>query len=167
MQGFEALWQPGTDHASIATEVKVVESMREEGLTKLDVGREGFLKRAWKWKEEYGGKIVEQMKKLGDSCDWSRERFTMDEGLSNAVTEVFIRLYKKGLIYRGNRIINWCPECKTSLSDAEVEYEERAGHFWHINYPIKDSDEVLEIATTRPETMLGDTAIAYIGRRKV
>ncbi len=160
MQGFEALWQPGTDHASIATEVKVVESMREEGLTKLDVGREGFLERAWKWKEEYGGKIVEQMKKLGDSCDWSRERFTMDEGLSNAVTEVFIKLYEKGLIYRGNRIINWCPECKTSLSDAEVEYEEQAGHFWHINYPIKDSDEVLEIATTRPETMLGDTAIA-------
>ena len=160
MQGFEALWQPGTDHASIATEVKVVESMREEGLSKLDVGREGFLERAWKWKDEYGGKIVEQMKKLGDSCDWSRERFTMDEGLSNAVTEVFIKLYEKGLIYRGNRIINWCPECKTSLSDAEVEYEEQAGHFWHINYPIKDSDEVLEIATTRPETMLGDTAIA-------
>lgn len=160
MQGFETLWQPGTDHASIATEVKVVESMREEGLTKLDVGREDFLKRAWRWKDEYGGKIVEQMKKLGDSCDWSRERFTMDEGLSNAVTEVFIKLYEKGLIYRGNRIINWCPECKTSLSDAEVEHEEQIGHFWHINYPIKDSDEVLEIATTRPETMLGDTGVA-------
>ncbi|MFW5648263.1 MAG: valine--tRNA ligase [Candidatus Alkaliphilus sp. MAG34] len=160
MQGFETLWQPGTDHASIATEVKVVESMKEEGLTKLDVGREDFLKRAWEWKEEYGGKIVEQMKKLGDSCDWSRERFTMDEGLSNAVTEVFVKLYEKGLIYRGNRIINWCPECKTSLSDAEVEHEEQMGHFWHINYPIKDSDEVLEIATTRPETMLGDTGVA-------
>ncbi len=160
MQGYGTLWQPGTDHASIATEVKVVESMREEGLSKLDVGREGFLERAWQWKEEYGGKIVEQMKKLGDSCDWSRERFTMDEGLSDAVTEVFIKLYEKGLIYRGNRIINWCPDCKTSLSDAEVEHEEKAGHFWHINYPIKDSDEVLEIATTRPETMLGDTGIA-------
>ncbi|HZK37608.1 MAG TPA: valine--tRNA ligase [Clostridia bacterium] len=160
MQGFETLWQPGTDHASIATEVKVVESIKEEGLTKLDVGRENFLERAWKWKKEYGGRIVEQMKKLGDSCDWSRERFTMDEGLSNAVTEVFIKLYEKGLIYRGNRIINWCPRCKTSLSDAEVEHEERAGHFWHINYPIKDSDEILEIATTRPETMLGDTGVA-------
>lgn len=161
MQGYEALWQPGTDHASIATEVKVVEKIKEEeGLSKLDVGREGFLERAWKWKEEYGGRIVDQMKKLGDSCDWSRERFTLDEGLSNAVTEVFIKLYEKGLIYRGNRIINWCPECKTSLSDAEVEHEEKAGHFWHINYPIKDSDEVIEIATTRPETILGDTAIA-------
>jgi len=161
MQGYEALWQPGTDHASIATEVKVVEKIRqEEGLSKLDVGREGFLERAWKWKDEYGGRIVDQMKKLGDSCDWSRERFTLDEGLSNAVTEVFIKLYEKGLIYRGNRIINWCPDCKTSLSDAEVEHEEKAGHFWHIKYPIKDSDEFLEIATTRPETMLGDTAIA-------
>ncbi len=161
MQGYEALWQPGTDHASIATEVKVVENIKEEeGLSKLDVGREGFLERAWKWKEEYGGRIVDQMKKLGDSCDWSRERFTLDEGLSNAVTEVFVKLYEKGLIYRGNRIINWCPECKTSLSDVEVEHDEKAGHFWHINYPIKDSDEVIEIATTRPETMLGDTAIA-------
>ena len=160
MQGFETLWQPGTDHASIATEVKVVESMKEEGLTKLDVGREDFLKRAWGWKEKYGGKIVEQMKKLGDSCDWSRERFTLDEGLSDAVTEVFVKLYEKGLIYRGNRIINWCPECKTSLSDAEVEHEEQMGHFWHINYPIKGSEEVLEIATTRPETMLGDTGVA-------
>lgn len=161
MQGFEALWQPGTDHASIATEVKVVEKIKEEeGLSKLDVGREGFLERAWKWKEEYGGRIVEQMQKLGDSCDWERERFTMDETLNKAVTEVFIKLYEKGLIYRGNRIINWCPDCKTSLSDAEVEHEEKAGHFWHIKYPVKDSDEFLEIATTRPETMLGDTAVA-------
>lgn len=161
MQGFEALWQPGTDHASIATEVKVVEKIKEEeGLSKLDVGREGFLNRAWKWKHEYGGRIVEQMQKLGDSCDWERERFTMDEKLNKAVTEVFIRLYEKGLIYRGNRIINWCPDCKTSLSDAEVEHEEKAGHFWHIKYPVKDSNEVLEIATTRPETMLGDAAVA-------
>ncbi len=161
MQGYEALWQPGTDHASIATEVKVVEKIKaEEGLSKLDVGREGFLERAWKWKDEYGGRIVEQMQKLGDSCDWERERFTMDATLNKAVTEVFIKLYEKGLIYRGNRIINWCPDCKTSLSDAEVEHEEKAGHFWHIKYPIKDSDESLEIATTRPETMLGDTAVA-------
>lgn len=161
MQGFEALWQPGTDHASIATEVKVVERLKEEeGLTKKDVGREGFLKRAWQWKEEYGGRILEQMQKLGDSCDWERERFTMDETLSKAVTEVFIKLYEKGLIYRGNRIINWCPECKTSISDAEVEHEERGGHFWHIKYPVKGSDETVEIATTRPETMLGDTAVA-------
>ncbi len=161
MQGYETLWQPGTDHASIATEVKVVERIKEEeGLSKLDVGREGFLDRAWKWKEQYGGRIVEQMKKLGDSCDWSRERFTMDETLNKAVTEVFIKLYEKGLIYRGNRIINWCPECKTSISDAEVEHEEKAGHFWHIKYPVKDSDEFVEIATTRPETMLGDTAVA-------
>lgn len=161
MQGFEALWQPGTDHASIATEVKVVEKLKEEeGLTKKDVGREGFLERAWKWKEEYGGRIVEQMQKLGDSCDWERERFTMDETLSKAVAEVFIKLYEKGFIYRGNRIINWCPECKTSISDAEVEHEERAGHFWHIKYPVKDSEETVEIATTRPETMLGDTAVA-------
>ncbi|GAB6086807.1 valine--tRNA ligase [Alkaliphilus crotonatoxidans] len=161
MQGFEALWQPGTDHASIATEVKVVERLKEEeGLTKKDIGREGFLKRAWQWKEEYGGRILEQMQKLGDSCDWERERFTMDETLSKAVTEVFIKLYEKGLIYRGNRIINWCPECKTSISDAEVEHEERGGHFWHIKYPVKGSDETVEIATTRPETMLGDTAVA-------
>lgn len=161
MQGFETLWLPGTDHASIATEVKVVEKIRkEEGLSKYDVGREGFLNRAWRWRDQYGRVIVEQMKKLGNSCDWSRERFTMDEGCSEAVTEVFIRLYEKGLIYRGNRIINWCPDCKTSLSDAEVEHEEKAGYFWHVNYPIKDSDEFIEIATTRPETMLGDTAIA-------
>ena len=161
MQGFETLWLPGTDHASIATEVKVVEKIKaEEGLTKNDISREEFLERAWEWREEYGRKIVDQMKKLGNSCDWSRERFTMDEGCSNAVSEVFIRLYEKGLIYRGNRIINWCPDCKTSLSDAEVEHEESLGSFWHINYPIKATDEFIEIATTRPETMLGDTAIA-------
>jgi valyl-tRNA synthetase len=161
MQGYETLWQPGTDHASIATEVKVAEKINEvEGLSKLDVGREGFLERAWQWRDEYGRKIVDQMKKLGNSCDWSRERFTMDEGLNNAVTEVFIWLYEKGLIYRGNRIINWCPDCKTSISDAEVEHEEKTGHFYHIQYPIKDSQEFLEIATTRPETMLGDTGVA-------
>lgn len=162
MQGFETLWQPGTDHASIATEVKVVEKIREEeGLTKQEVGREGFLQRAWGWKEEYGGRIVEQMKKLGDSCDWSRERFTMDQMLNDAVTEVFIQLYNKGLIYRGNRIINWCPECKTSLSDAEVEHEDKNGFFWHIKYPIVGMEgQYIEIATTRPETMLGDTAVA-------
>ena len=160
MQGYSTLWLPGTDHASIATEVKVVEAMRKEGLTKEQVGREGFLKRTWAWKEQYGNRIVEQLKKLGCSCDWSRERFTMDEGLSNAVKEVFVRLYEKGLIYRGERIVNWCPCCETSISDAEVDYEEKDGHFWHIKYPIKDSDEYVVIATTRPETMLGDTAVA-------
>lgn len=160
MQGYSALWVPGTDHASIATEVKIVEEMAKEGLTKNDVGREGFLERAWEWKEQYGGRIVDQLKKLGSSLDWSRERFTMDEGCSHAVTEVFIKLYEKGLIYQGDRIINWCPECKTALSDAEVEHQEQQGHFWHICYPIKDSDESLTIATTRPETMLGDTAVA-------
>lgn len=161
MQGYETLWLPGTDHASIATEVKVVEKIQEEeGLSKQALGREEFLKRAWAWKKEYGGRIVEQMKKLGNSCDWSRERFTMDEGCSNAVTEVFVRLYEKGYIYRGNRLINWCPDCRTSLSDAEVEHEEKQGYFWHIRYPVKDSDEYIEIATTRPETMLGDTAVA-------
>ncbi|WP_053956108.1 valine--tRNA ligase [Inediibacterium massiliense] len=161
MQGYEALWLPGTDHASIATEVKVVEKiMKEEGKTKEEIGRDEFLKRAWEWKEEYGGRIVEQMKKIGNSCDWSRERFTMDEGCNEAVTEVFIKLYEKGYIYRGNRLINWCPDCKTSLSDAEVEHEEKQGHFWHIKYLVKDSEEYLEIATTRPETMLGDTAVA-------
>ena len=161
MQGYETLWQPGTDHASISTEVKVVEKMeKEEGLTKKDVGREGFLDRAWNWREEYGRRIVSQMKKLGNSCDWSRERFTMDDGLNDAVTEVFIRLYDKGLIYKGNRIINWCPSCRTSLSDAEVDHHDKKGNFWHIKYPIKDSDEFVIIATTRPETMLGDTAIA-------
>ena len=160
MQGYSALWVPGTDHASIATEVKIVEEMADEGLTKNDIGREGFLERAWEWKEKYGGRIVEQLKKLGSSLDWSRERFTMDEGCSHAVTEVFIKLYEKGLIYQGDRIINWCPECKTALSDAEVNHEEHEGFFWHILYPIKDSQDKLTIATTRPETMLGDTAVA-------
>lgn len=160
MQGYSALWLPGTDHASIATELKIVEKMAEEGLTKEDVGRDGFLERAWAWKEQYGGRIVEQLKKLGSSCDWERERFTMDEGLSEAVKEVFVRLYEKGLIFRSERIINWCPDCGTSISDAEVEYEEHDGSFWHIKYPVEGSDEFVEIATTRPETMLGDTAVA-------
>ena len=160
MQGYNALWQPGTDHASIATEVKVTNKLREEGIDKEELGREGFLKRTWEWKEEYGGRIVSQLKKLGSSADWDRERFTMDEGCSKAVQEVFIRLYEKGYIYQGSRIINWCPVCQTSISDAEVEYEDQAGHFWHINYPIVGTDKYIEIATTRPETMLGDTAIA-------
>jgi len=160
MQNFSALWLPGTDHASIATEAKIVEAMAKEGIKKEDIGRDKFLEKAWDWKKHYGGRIVEQLKKLGSSCDWERERFTMDEGLSEAVKEVFLRLYKKGLIYRGERIINWCPKCNTSISDAEVEYEEKAGHFWHISYPIKDSNEYVVIATTRPETMLGDTAVA-------
>lgn len=161
MDGYEALWQPGTDHASIATEVKVVERIKEqEGKTKYELGREEFLKRAMDWRNEFGRKIVDQMKQLGDSCDWDRERFTMDEGCNEAVTEFFVRLYEKGQIYRGNRIINWCPNCKTTLSDAEVEHEEFDGKFYHIKYQIKDSDEFLEIATTRPETMLGDTGIA-------
>ncbi len=160
MQGYSALWVPGTDHASIATEAKIVEQMRKEGLTKQDIGREAFLKRAWEWKKKYGGRIVEQLKKLGSSCDWERERFTLDEGCSKAVREVFVRLYEKGLIYRGKRIINWCPHCRTSISDAEVEFAERDGFFWHIRYPFKDGSGSLEIATTRPETMLGDTAVA-------
>ena len=160
MKGDATLWLPGTDHASIATEVKIVEAMAKEGLTKQDVGREGFLKRAWAWKNEYGGRIVRQTRRMGNSCDWSRERFTMDEGCSEAVTEVFNRLYEKGLIYRGNRMINWCPCCKTSISDAEVEYQEQDGHFWHLLYPVKETGEMLELATTRPETMLGDTAVA-------
>ena len=160
MQGYEALWLPGTDHASIATEAKIVEAMRKEGVTKEDLGREGFLERAWEWKKTYGGKIVEQLKKMGSSCDWERERFTLDEGCSEAVKEVFVRLYEKGLIYRGERIINWCPRCLTSISDAEVEYEEHDGHFWHIRYPLSDGSGYLEIATTRPETLLGDTALA-------
>ncbi len=160
MQGYCALWLPGTDHASIATEAKIVEKMAEEGISKEDIGREGFLERAWEWKKQYGGRIVEQLKKLGSSCDWKRERFTMDEGLSRAVVEVFVRLYEKGLIYRGERIINWCPKCGTTISDAEVEYEEQNGHFWHIRYPVKDSEDFVEIATTRPETLLGDTAVA-------
>ena len=161
MDGYEALWQPGTDHASIATEVKVVERIREqEGKTKYELGREEFLNRAMDWRNEFGRKIVDQMKQLGDSCDWDRERFTMDEGCNEAVTEFFVKLYEKGQIYRGNRIINWCPDCKTTLSDAEVEHEEHEGKFYHIKYPIAGSDEFLEIATTRPETMLGDTGIA-------
>ncbi|MBC5997031.1 valine--tRNA ligase [Romboutsia ilealis] len=161
MDGYEALWQPGTDHASIATEVKVVERIREqEGKTKYELGREEFLNRAMDWRNEFGRKIVDQMKQLGDSCDWDRERFTMDEGCNEAVTEFFVKLYEKGQIYRGNRIINWCPDCKTTLSDAEVEHEEYEGKFYHIKYPIAGSDEFLEIATTRPETMLGDTGIA-------
>ncbi len=160
MQGYNALWIPGTDHASISTEVKVTNQLREEGIDKRELGREGFLKRAWQWKEEYGGAIINQLKKLGCSCDWDRERFTMDEGCSEAVLEVFVRLYEKGYIYKGSRIINWCPVCQTSISDAEVEHEEQAGHFWHINYPIADGSGYVEIATTRPETMLGDTAVA-------
>ncbi len=160
MQGYSALWLPGTDHASIATEAKIVEAMRKEGVTKEDLGRDGFLERAWAWKEQYGGRIVSQLKKIGSSCDWDRERFTMDEGCSKAVKEVFVKLYEKGLIYRGERIINWCPHCLTSISDAEVEYEEQAGHFWHLRYPLKDGRGYLEVATTRPETLLGDTALA-------
>lgn len=160
MQGYSALWLPGTDHASIATEAKIVEAMRKEEITKEDLGREKFLERAWEWKKEYGGRIVSQLKKMGSSCDWERERFTMDEGCSKAVKEVFVRLYNKGLIYRGERIINWCPHCKTSISDAEVEFEEQAGHFWHLRYPLTDGSGYLELATTRPETLLGDTAVA-------
>ncbi len=160
MQGYEALWLPGTDHASIATEAKIVEAMRTEGITKEDIGRDAFLERAWKWKETYGGRIVSQLKKIGSSCDWKRERFTMDEGCSEAVREVFVRLYEKDLIYRGNRMVNWCPTCNTSISDAEVEYEEKDGHFWHLLYTVKETGEKLELATTRPETMLGDTAVA-------
>ncbi len=160
MQGYAALWVPGTDHASIATEAKIVAKMKEEGLSKQDLGRDGFLERAWDWKKQYGGRIVEQLKKLGCSCDWKRERFPMDEGCSKAVLKVFKKLYDEGLIYRGERIINWCPHCKTSISDAEVEYEEQDGFFWHLKYPIAGTDEMLELATTRPETMLGDTAVA-------
>ena len=160
MQGYAALWVPGTDHASISTEVKVINKLKEEGIDKNELGREGFLKRTWEWREEYGRTIVEQLKKIGSSCDWDRERFTMDEGCSEAVLEVFTRLYEKGYIYKGSRIINWCPVCNTSISDAEVEHEEQAGHFWHINYPIADGSGYVEIATTRPETLLGDTAVA-------
>ena len=160
MQGFNALWQPGTDHASIATEVKIIQKLKEEGTTKEELGRDKFLERAWEWKKEYGGRIIGQLKKLGASCDWDRERFTMDEGCNRAVTEVFCKMHEKGWIYKGSRIINWCPVCNTSISDAEVEYEEQKGHFWHIKYPIIGSDKFLEFATTRPETMLGDTAVA-------
>ena len=160
MQGYEALWLPGTDHASIATEAKIVEKMREEGVTKEDLGREGFLERAWEWKKQYGGRIVAQLKKIGSSCDWDRERFTMDEGCNKAVKEVFVNLYNKGLIYRGERIINWCPHCLTSISDAEVNYEDQAGHFWHLRYKLSDGSGYINLATTRPETLLGDTAVA-------
>ena len=160
MQGYNALWQPGTDHASIATEVKIIETLKKEGTSKEELGRDKFLERAWEWKKEYGGRIIEQLKKMGSSCDWDRERFTMDEGCNEAVTEVFCKMHEKGWIYKGSRIINWCPVCNTSISDAEVEYQEQAGHFWHIKYPIVGSDRFLEFATTRPETMLGDTAVA-------
>ncbi|WP_099468677.1 valine--tRNA ligase [Konateibacter massiliensis] len=160
MQGYNALWIPGTDHAAISTEVKVTNQLKEEGIDKKELGREGFLKRTWEWKEEYGGTITSQLKKIGSSCDWDRERFTMDEGCSKAVEEVFIKLYEEGYIYQGARIINWCPVCKTTISDAEVEHEEQAGHFWHIKYPVAGSDEFVIVATTRPETMLGDTALA-------
>ncbi len=165
MSGYAALWVPGTDHAALATEVKIVDAMAKEGLTKEQIGREAFMKRAWAWKEQYGGRIVEQLKKLGSSCDWSRERFTMDEGCSKAVKDVFIKYYEKGLIYRGERMINWCPHCKTALSDAEVVFEEQAGYFWHLRYPFKDGPAsdgrgYVELATTRPETLLGDTAVA-------
>ncbi len=160
MKGFSTLWVPGTDHASIATEAKIVEAMRKEGIFKEDIGREKFLERAWAWKEQYGGRIVEQLKKIGSSCDWSHERFTMDEGCSEAVKEVFVKYYNQGLIYRGERIINWCPHCLTSISNAEVEYEDQAGHFWHLRYPLEDGSGYVELATTRPETLLGDTAVA-------
>mgnify|MGYP002598608776 CR=1 FL=1 len=161
MQGYEALWQPGTDHAAIATEVKVINKLKEEGISKADLGREGFLKECWKWRDEYGTRIVKQLHKLGSSADWDRERFTMDEGCSDAVLEVFIKLYEKGYIYKGSRIVNWCPVCKTSISDAEVEHVEQDGFFWHINYPVVgEPGRFVEIATTRPETLLGDTAVA-------
>lgn len=160
MQGYDALWLPGTDHASIATEAKIVETMRKEGVTKEEIGRDEFLKRAWAWKDQYGSRIIEQLKKMGSSCDWDRERFTMDEGCSKAVKEVFVNLYNKGLIYQGKRMVNWCPHCRTTISDAEVEYEDQAGHFWHLRYPFKDGSGYVELATTRPETMLGDTAVA-------
>ncbi len=160
MQGYDALWLPGTDHASIATEAKIVEAMRKEDVTKEEIGRDEFLKRAWAWKDQYGSRIIEQLKKMGSSCDWDRERFTMDEGCSKAVKEVFVNLYNKGLIYQGKRMVNWCPHCCTTISDAEVEYEDQAGHFWHLRYPFKDGSGYVELATTRPETMLGDTAVA-------
>ena len=160
MKGDPTLWLPGTDHASIATEVKVVEKLAKEGIKKTDIGREEFLKHAWAWKAEYGGRISRQLRRMGSSCDWSRERFTMDDGCSKAVREVFVRLYEKGIIYQGNRLVNWCPCCDTSISDAEVEYEEKEGNFWHLLYPVKETGETLELATTRPETMLGDTAVA-------
>ncbi len=160
MRGYAALWIPGTDHAGIATQIKVEEKLRKEGKTRYDLGREAFIEEVWAWKHNYGGQIINQLKRLGASCDWERERFTMDEGCSKAVREVFVSLYEKGLIYKGSRIVNWCPVCATALSDVEVEHEEKPGHFWHIRYPVKDSDEALIVATTRPETMLGDTGVA-------
>ncbi|MGL5677995.1 MAG: class I tRNA ligase family protein, partial [Cellulosilyticaceae bacterium] len=160
MQGYNALWMPGTDHASIATEVKIVEKLLSEGIRKDDLGREGFLEKAWEWKEQYGGTITSQLKKIGTSCDWERERFTMDEGLSEAVQEVFIKLHEKGYIYKGARIVNWCPVCQTTISEAEVEHKESAGNFYHLRYPVVGTDEFIHLATTRPETLLGDTAVA-------
>ena len=160
MKGDPTLWLPGTDHAAIATEVRIVDAMRKEGLTKESIGREAFLERAWAWKKEYGGRITTQLRRMGTSCDWSRERFTMDEGCSKAVREVFCSLYEKGLIYKGKRIINWCPHCTTALSDAEVEYEEKPGKLWHIRDPRADGSGDVVVATTRPETMLGDTGVA-------
>ena len=161
MQGYNALWQPGTDHASIATEVKVIENLKKQGIDKRDLGREGFLEKCWEWRDEYGSRIINQLKKMGSSADWERERFTMDKGCSEAVLEVFVKLYEKGLIYKGSRIVNWCPVCKTSISDAEVEHEEQDGFFWHINYPVVGEEgRFVEIATTRPETLFGDTAVA-------
>ena len=160
MSGYEALWQPGTDHASISTEARVVDKITKEGKTKEELGRDGFLKEAWEWTELYGGNIKNQLKRLGVSCDWSRDRFTLDENMNKAVDEVFIRLYDKGLIYKGDRIINWCPNCATAISDAEVEHEDSHGHIWYVDYPIKDSKKKITIATTRPETILGDLAIA-------
>ena len=161
MQGYNTLWLPGTDHAAIATEAKVVAKLKEEGISKEDLGREEFLNRAWEWKKEYGGIIINQIKKLGCSCDWERNRFTLDEGMSDAVLEQFIKLYEKGLIYKGKRMVNWCTSCKTSISDAEVEYKEEPSHLWHIRYKITGTDDkYIIVATTRPETMLGDTAVA-------
>ncbi len=160
MEGYNTLWQPGTDHAAISTEMKIVEQMKEEGITKADISREDFMDRAFKWRDEYGTKIVTQLRRLGSSCDWERERFTLDEGLSEAVTEVFVKLHEKGYIYRGEKIVNWCPHCKTTISDAEVEHEDKEGGFWHFTYKIDGTNESLEFATTRPETILGDTAIA-------
>ena len=160
LKGVPTLWVPGTDHASIATEVKVVKKIAEEGKTKQSLGRDGFLKEAWEWKEKYGSEITKQLRKIGSSCDWKRERFTLDDGCSKAVLHVFKELYDKGLIYKGKRLINWCPNCKTAIADMEVEYEEQDSYLWHIKYPIENSDKYLVVATTRPETMLGDTAVA-------
>ena len=160
MKGDDTLWVPGTDHAGIATQVRVEEELAKQGLARHDLSREEFLERVWAWKEEYGDAIIKQLKKLGASCDWDRERFTMDEGCSRAVREVFVRLYKKGLIYRGSYLVNWCPKCATTISDIEVEHEEREGRLWHIRYPLAEGDGYVQVATTRPETMLGDTAVA-------